>query len=135
MATAFFGGAFFGGEFFSTSAAVTPADVGGGHGKPWQQKWRQELIDLLNQPEPEIKLPAKAKKAITRVLEAAPEDDAEARSLLRESLAALNVRIKPKYYDALRFELGKLFQAQMRHELRMREMERDEEEVLLLLLH
>jgi hypothetical protein len=140
VATSFFGGSFFGSEFFNVAvvAADTPA-VGGGRGgyKPWQQKWRQELVDLL--AEEELKpqsVPKPVQKAIRRVLEAAPADDTSAKQALRSELQELRVGYQPRYVEALRYEIAKHYQREMEREARRLEMrERDDEEVLLLILH
>jgi hypothetical protein len=137
VATSFFGGSFFGGEFFSTSTAT--ADVGGVHSRgsrPWEQKWRQDLVDLLEReelqrPEP---VPPKVKKAIERALEAEPQDDRSAIQALRSELDKL--RVKPRYIEALRYEIAKQYQEQMRREAMRREvLELDDEEVIFLTLH
>lgn len=134
MATAFFGGAFFGGEFYSVSVST-----GGSRGakRPWLQKWRQELVDLLQEEriEKPLRAPAPVKKAIERVLEAAPEDDAEAQRLLRGHLETLQVSYKPKYYEALRLEIAKMYEAEMRQAQRFLDMQDEEDAITVLLLH
>ena len=137
MATAFFGGAFFGGEFFSTSTTPATADVGGVHsGKPWQQKWRQELVDLLERRELEkpAPVPKKVEKAIERVLESEPQDDRSAINALRAELEQL--RVRPRYIEALRYEIARQYQEQLRREALHRQMlEQDDEDVIFLTLH
>lgn len=102
-----------------TATAATTQDVGGV--APWKQRWRQELVEMLAEvPVEPIQVPAKAKKAIKRVFEKAPPDDAAAIRALRNELAALKVPYKPAYVQAMRQEI----------------MGDDEEEVIaLLLLH
>jgi hypothetical protein len=139
VATSFFGGAFFGGEFFSSGSVAATPEVGGvhsGRGRPWEQKWRQDLVDLLERrelekPEP---VPPRVKKAIERVLEAEPQDDRSAIQALRSELDKL--RVKPRYVEALRYEIAKQYQEQMRRafEQRMRDDE-DDLEVILITLH
>jgi hypothetical protein len=138
VATSFFGGSFFGGEFFNVAVVVsdTPA-VGGGRGKPWQQKWRQELADLLAEEalKPQS-VPKPVQKAIRRVLESAPADDTSAKQALRSELQELRVGYQPRYVEALRYEIAKQYQRELEMEARRLEMrERDDEEVLLLILH
>jgi hypothetical protein len=139
VATSFFGGAFFGGEFFSSGSVAATPEVGGvhsGRGRPWEQKWRQDLVDLLERrelekPEP---VPPRVKKAIERVLEAEPQDDRSAIQALRSELDKL--RVKPRYVEALRYEIAKQYQEQMRREAMRREvLELDDEEVIFLTLH
>jgi hypothetical protein len=140
VATSFFGGSFFGSEFFNVAAVVaaTP-EVGGGRGgyKPWKQAWRQELVDLL--AERELKpqsVPKPVQKAIRRVLETAPPDDTSAKEALRSELQGLRVGYQPRYVEALRYEIAKQYQRELEQEARRLEMrERDDEEVLLLILH
>ena len=134
MSTSFFGGAFFGGEFFSAAA-----DVGGVHsskGKPWQQKWRQELVDLLERRELEkpAPVPKTVEKAIERVLEAEPQDDRSAINALRAELEQL--RVRPRYIEALRYEIARQYQEQLRREaLHRQTLEQDDEDVIFLTLH
>jgi hypothetical protein len=133
VATAFFGGAFFGGEFFSTSTAADSADVGGG-GKPWKQKWRQELVELLDKEEPKP-VPRRVKRAIQRVIEQAPQDDTGAKQALRSELESLNVNWQADYFNALRWEIAKHYQQQMEREARYRQFLDDDDEDVILLLH
>jgi hypothetical protein len=136
VATAFFGGAFFGGEFFSTS---TSTSVGGGRGHataPWRQKWRQELVDLLAEEELKpVEVPRKIRRAITRVLDAAPPDDSAAKRALRSELEQLKVSYSPVYLDALRYEVARLTLEAMRREESRRLMEDEEDAITVLLLH
>lgn len=96
-------------------------DLGGK--KPWQQKWRQELVDLLDAQPAAPPVPAKVGKAIQRVLAKAPPDDSSAIRSLRNELSRLNVSYKPQYVTALRLRAFEAFD------------ETDEEEAILLLLH
>jgi hypothetical protein len=138
VATSFFGGSFFGSEFFNVAVVVadTPS-VGGGHGRPWKQRWRQELVDLLSQRELKPQsVPKPVQKAIRRVLETAPPDDTSAKQALRSELQELRVGYQPRYVEALRYEIAKQYQRELEREARRLEMrERDDEEVLLLILH
>lgn len=133
MATAFFGGAFFGGEFFSV--ATVTADVGGGSAKPWKQKWRQELVDLLAEEELKpVKVRPRVERAIERVIEKAPADDSAARQALQSELGKLKISYQPRYLEALRYEIAKRYQDEMkRHQEHLMRLEMDDEDVILLL--
>ncbi len=133
MATAFFGGSFFGGEFFSvsTSSAVGHAS------KPWKQRWRQELVDLLAAQEEPKPPPKPVRQAIKKVaaLEAL-RDDTEARKALRGELEALQIRYQPRYLESLRWEIAQQYERQLRREQAWREyLDQDDEEVIFLLFH
>lgn len=109
----------------SAASGTTTTEVGGvGKPKPWEQRWRQELIELLDLPLPDEddpKVPAKVAKAIQRVLAKAPPDDAAAIKVLRIELDRLRTPYRAQYVQALRVEAIRKFD--------------DEEEVILLLLH
>jgi hypothetical protein len=137
VATAFFGGNFFSGEFFSTSATPATAEVGGGHGKPWQQKWRQDLVELLEQEQIKpVEVPRRVRRAIERVLEAAPPDDSTSIKSLRSELESLKVSYQPAYVQALRYQIALRYQAEMKMlEDRQRWLDDDDEDVIALILH
>ena len=105
--------------------APTPiVEVGGG--KPWKQKWRQQLIDALT--EVRTPVPKKTKKAILRaerVLETLP-DDSQAIEALRVELTKLERYryIPERYLQELDRTLAEAW---------LEALERDDEEVILLL--
>jgi nitrogen fixation protein len=119
-----FNGSVFNRAIFNTTDPVVVAtqEVGGGGSKPWKQKWRQELIDLLEQPLEALEVPVsrKAVKKVLRKVEALESlpDDAPAIQVLRAEVERL-VRYKPvpKAVEARKFN------------------DDDEEEVIFLLLH
>lgn len=129
-----FNRAIFNDPIFNTA----PVDVGGvsrGRGaRPWKQRWRQELVELLaEKPKPQP-VPKKVERAIQRVLEAAPQDDSQAKAGLRRELETLKVGYQPRYFDVLCYLIAKQYQDEIQREQIRREMlEQDDEEVLLLL--
>jgi len=138
-----FNGAIFNHAIFNDCAEVAPSDDVGGGGKalrgskprPWEQKWRQELVELLLEDELKpVEVPRRVRRAIQRVREAAPVDDSGARRALRGELDQLKVSYRPVFLDALRYEIAKHYQEQMRREeMAWALREQDDEEVLLLL--
>ena len=136
MATSFFGGSFFGGEFFNVASVTAAADVGGSSkgAKPWQQKWRQELVELLEEKRLKpVEVPPKVARAIERVLEDAPPDDRAAVAALKAELDQL--RVKPRYIEALRYEIAKQHQEAMRRAAEQRQRDEWDDEDVILLLH
>jgi hypothetical protein len=127
-----FNRAIFNDAIFNTaavSAGGTTTDIGGA-GKPWKQKWREELAELLEEATPEappIQVPARVGKAIRKVLDKAPPDDAAAIRALRNELGRLRTPYKPQYAEAMRHQVIK--RQAPKHD------ETDDEEVILLMLH
>jgi hypothetical protein len=127
-----FNAAIFNDAIFNTTdaASASGSDVGGGASKPWKQKWREELAELLEEAPPEappIQVPARVGKAIRKVLDKAPPDDAAAIRALRNELGRLRTPYKPQYAEAMRHQVIK--RQAPKHD------ETDDEEVILLMLH
>jgi hypothetical protein len=101
--------------------------VGGG-GKPWKQKWRQQLVDAMHEAEQAKPAPRATKRAVERaveVLEAIPEDSEAIEALRVEVERLAHYRYIPKAHVVeLRRTLAEAW---------LRAIEEDDEDVFLLL--
>lgn len=87
---------------------------------------REEAPDLSA-----FEVPVKVEKAIRKVLDKAPPDDGAAIKALRNELSRLKVRYKPRYAEALR----SAFDPVAAFELKLRQEEEEDIEVILMVLH